>query len=164
MSKRLNLHEFQQHLTDRPQERDLPVAQASTLLVRIAGENWLVDMADIGEVLPLPQLAVVPFTKPWFRGVANVRGNLYGVADMAAYRHNGAASGDTDNRILLLAERYAFNAALLVDCVLGLRDTRNWRQDEVDGQTEYYDERGEPWRKLDVRGLLEQAEFLQIGV
>ena len=106
----------------------------------------------------------MPFTKPWFRGVANVRGNLFGVIDMAAYEHSGAASGDINNRILLVAERHAFNVALLVDRVLGSRDARRWLQSEVDGQIEYHDEQGTSWHKLDVSGLLEQAEFLQIGV
>ena len=164
MSKRLNLREFQQSLIDRLQETDTSVERVSTLGVQIGGQNWLVNMVDISEVLPLPQLTIVPFTKPWFRGVANVRGNLYGVIDMAAYEHSGAASEDINNRVMLVAERYAFNAALLVDRVLGLRDSRKWRQSGVDGQIEYHDEQNTVWRKLDVPGLLEQAEFLQIGV
>lgn len=164
MSKRLNLREFQQNLIDRLQAKDLSGERVTTLGVQIANGNWLVDMVDIAEVLPLPPLTRVPLTKPWFRGVANVRGNLYSVADMATYGHSGAASGDVNNRVLLVAERHAFNAALLVDRVLGLRDARRWRQSEVDGQVEYHDEQGAPWRKLDVSGLLEQAEFLQIGV
>jgi twitching motility protein PilI len=172
MSKRLNLREFQQNLIDRLQVKDLSAARVDTLGVQIAGRNWLVDMVDISEVLPLPALTAVPFTRPWFRGVANVRGNLYSVVDMAAYGHSGAAastgsgqaSGDADNRVLLVADRFAFNVALLVDRVLGLRDARTWNQSEVDGQIEYRDEQGASWRKLDVRGLLGQAEFLQIGV
>jgi twitching motility protein PilI len=172
MSKRLNLREFQQSLIDRLQETDMSVERVSTLGVQIGGQNWLVNMVDISEVLPLPQLTIVPFTKPWFRGVANVRGNLYGVIDMAAYEHSGAATstgsgqatGDINNRVMLVAERYAFNVALLVDRVLGLRDSRRWRQSGVEGQIEYHDEHSTVWRKLDVPGLLEQAEFLQIGV
>ncbi|MBI5626582.1 MAG: chemotaxis protein CheW [Nitrosomonadales bacterium] len=164
MSKRLNLREFQQGLIDRIQSTDMSGARVSTLGVQIAGQNWLVEMGDIAEVLPLPPLTPVPFTKPWFRGVANVRGNLYSVIDMAAYEHSGAASGDTNNRVLLVAGRYAVNAALLVDCVLGLRDARSWRQSEgIDKQTEYHDEFDTSWRKLDVHGLVEQAEFMQIG-
>jgi twitching motility protein PilI len=164
MSKRLNLREFQQNLIDRLQAKDMSEELMSTLGVQIAGRNWLVELADIGEVLPLPKLISVPFTKPWFRGVANVRGNLFSVADMAAYQHNGAASGDSNNRVLLVAERYAFNAALLVERVLGLRDARKWQRSEVDGQIGYHDEQGTHWHMLDVPGLLEQAEFLQIGV
>ncbi|MBI3479572.1 MAG: chemotaxis protein CheW [Nitrosomonadales bacterium] len=164
MSKRLNLREFQQNLLDRMQQADSSGARVSTLGVQIAGKNWLVDMRDVSEVLPLPAMTAVPHTKPWFLGVANVRGNLYGVIDMAAYAQGGGASGDVNNRVLLVAERHAFNAALLVDRVLGLRDAQSWRQNEVEGQVEYQDEQDILWRKLDVQGLLEQPEFLQIGV
>jgi twitching motility protein PilI len=163
MPRRLNLREFQQNLISRLQARDVGVQHVSTLGVQIAGQNWLLDMVDIDEVMPLPKLAPVPFSKPWFRGVANVRGNLYGVVDMMAYGGSGAATGTVDNRIMLVAKHFEFNVALLVDRVLGLRDARAWRQSEVGGQIEYHDEQGVLWRKLNVAGLLEQAEFLQIG-
>lgn len=164
MSKRLNLREFQQNLLDRLQVKDAPGAQISTLGIRIAGRNWLVEMGDIAEVLPLPPLTTVPFTKPWFRGLANVRGKLYSVVDMAAYEQSGVASGDAGNRVLLVAGRHGINAALLVDCVLGLRDARKWQQSVGIGkQVEYTDEQGVPWSKLDVHDLIEQAEFLHIG-
>lgn len=164
MAKRLNLREFQQSLSDRMQDKGRASEQLSSLGVQIAGQNWLVDMVDISEVLAPPSLTPVPLCKAWFRGVANVRGNLYCVADMAAYQHQGETTGDVANRVLLVAERHAFNAALLVDRVLGLRDVRDWRQSGVEGQVEYHDEHGVSWRKLDVVGLLEQPDFLQVSV
>ncbi len=163
MSKRLNLREFQQTLSNRMQAKDRSSEQLSSLGVLIAGQNWLVDMADISEVLTPPPLTSVPRSKEWFLGVANVRGNLYCVTDMAAYQHKGKASGGITNRVLLVAERHAFNAALLVDRVLGLRDARGWQQSEADGPDGYRDDQGTLWRRLDVSGLLEQEEFLQIG-
>ena len=117
-----------------------------------------------GTFLPLPKLAIVPFAKPWFRGVANVRGNLYGVVDMVTYQDSGVATGDTENRVILVAGRFEFNVALLVDRVFGLRDARAWPQSISDGQVEYRDEQGLSWRKLDVASLLKQVDFLQIGV
>ncbi len=164
MSKRLNLREFQQNLINQLQAKDLTVERVSTLGVQIANQNWLVEMGDIDEIMPLPKLAVVPFAKPWFRGVANVRGSLYGVVDMVAYQDAGVATGDAENRAILVSSRFEFNVALLVDRVLGLRDARNWSMTELNGQLEYQDEQGTAWRKLDVAGLLDQAEFLQIGI
>lgn len=163
-SKRLNLREFQQGVIDRLQAKGRTDDQATTLGVEIAGQNWLVDMSDVSEVLPPPPLTPVPLTKPWFLGVANVRGVLYSVADMAAYQQKKAASGAAANRVLLVAERHAFNAALLVDRVLGLRNARAWTQSEVNGQIQYHDGQGNPWRKLDIVGLLGHPDFLQIGI
>jgi len=164
MSKRLNLREFQQNLIGRLQQTGSSESRVTTLGVQIAGKNWLVDMADIGEVLPVPDLTIVPFTKSWFHGVANIRGNLYSVIDLAGYQHSGTASGDANNRVLLVSERHSFNAALLVDRVLGLRDANNWQTGEFEGQIGYVDESGGHWRKLDLQGLLTQPEFLQAGI
>ena len=171
MAKRLNLREYQQNLSNQLRAENLSVARAATLGVKIGGQNWLVDMVDIGEVLAMPALTTVPFTKPWYRGVANVRGKLYGVVDVAAFRQgegmaetgSGQATGDINNRILLVADRYEFDVALQVDHVLGLRDAHNWRQSSFGTQVEYHDEHGQAWQKLDVSALLDQAEFLQIG-
>ena len=138
--------------------------QASTLGVMIAGQNWLVDMKDVSEVLPLPELTRVPLSKKWFLGVANIRGNLLCIADVAAYLNIGAVNADTANRVLIVAERHLFNAALLVDRVLGLRDTRTWHESAQEGRIEYRDPQGIVWRKLDVTDLLNQNDFLQAGI
>ncbi|MEQ1629394.1 MAG: chemotaxis protein CheW [Gallionella sp.] len=159
MAKRTNLREFQQNLSDRMSAGDSDKRQISTLGVLIAGKPCLVDMSEISEVLSPQTLVTVPMAKPWVKGVSNVRGNLYCVTDIAAYLKLGEASGGMDNRLLLVAERYAFNSALLVDKVLGLRDARDWRASEAD----LTDEQGVVWRKLDIANLLSQAEFLQIG-
>jgi twitching motility protein PilI len=161
MSKRLNLREFQQGLTDRMNALDQGSEQLSLLGVQIEGQSWLVDMADISEVLPLPVLSVVPHTKKWFRGVANVRGSLYCIVDVACYQNLGEVSGAATNRILLLAEKHAFNAALLVERVLGLRDLRTLQFDQA--RNTYVDKQEMEWHKLDVSELIGQADFLQIG-
>lgn len=164
MSRRINLREFQQDLIDRMQAKGRAGGQISTLGVQIAGQNWLVDMHDLSGIAPLPSLTAAPLVRPWFLGMINVRGVLYGVTDLAAYQQRGKASGAAANRVLLVAERHAFNAALLVERVLGLRNARAWTQSEAGGQVQYRDEQGNAWNRLDITGLLGQPEFLQIGV
>ncbi len=159
MAQHLNLREFQQNLSDRIKAGGSEARQISTLGVSIAGQNWLVDMADISEVLTPLAVEPVPMSKAWIQGVTNVRGSLYCVADIASYLRLGAVRSSSENRMLLVSERYAFNAALLVDKVLGLRDAREWRAD----QTGYRDELDAVWHKLDIGNLLIQPEFLQIG-
>lgn len=161
MSKRFNLREFQQDLTDRIEAQGRDSEQLSLLGIQIANQNWLVDMADLSEVLPMPTLTVVPHSKKWMRGVANVRGNLYCVTDMAAFLNLGVTSGEPGNRIMLLANKHAFNAALLVERVLGLRELREMKFDQM--RNLYVDEQGMEWLKLDVPELLGRAEFLHIG-
>lgn len=162
MSKRLNLRDFQQKLSERLREESTTAHHLSTLGVQVGTEHWLVDMADIIEVLPMIKPTHLPLCKPWVVGMVNVRGNLYCVADMGMFFAQRRSSGETQNRILLVAEKYQFNAALLVERVFGLRDIEYWRYDPLQGC--YFDENNVMWRKLDVPGLLEQSDFLQIGV
>lgn len=135
----------------------------SMLGVEVAGQRWLVAAADVGEALPVPTLTPVPLAKSWLRGVANVHGELYCVADLAAYLRLGDASGEHENRVLVLADRQA-HAALLVERVLGLYQTAGWTRSEAEGQAVCRDEEGMSWRMLDVPGLLAQPEFLDIGI
>lgn len=164
MSKRFNLREFQQTVLDRLQAQVAGGSDhASTLGVQVGEEYWLVDMADISEVLPLPALTQVPLTKPWYCGVANVRGNLYSIVDTGVYMGGGATPREGTSRVLLAGHKFAFNAGLLVSRVLGLRNSRDWERDERDGEVHLRDASGQLWRKLDLAQLLLQPEFLQIG-
>ncbi|MDH2917800.1 MAG: chemotaxis protein CheW [Sideroxydans sp.] len=159
MANRINLREFQQALTARITNSASAQQQISTLGVMIAGQHYVLDMADISEVLERSRATAIPLSQPWVVGMTNVRGVLYCISDIAAYLKLGKASGNSDNRLLLVAERFGFNAALLVDSVLGLRDVQTFTAQ----QDHYLDAQQLVWRKLDVAGLLQQSEFLQIG-
>jgi twitching motility protein PilI len=164
MARRFSLREFQQNVLNRLQQRETAGGHASTLGVQVDKEYWLVEMADISEVLALPPLTPVPLTKPWYRGVANIRGNLYSISDLAAFMGQPEAAQEGQSRILLVNPQFSFNAGLLVTRVLGLRDTANWqRMESVEG-VDYQDEQGKIWHRLDIAKLLRQPEFLQIGV
>lgn len=164
MSKRFNLREFQQNVLDRLQAQAAGGgSRASTLGVQVGEEYWLVEMADIDEVLPPPPLTPVPLTKPWYCGVANVRGNLYGIIDFSAYMGGAPTPHEGQSRVLLVGQKFAFNAGLLVSNVFGLRNATDWQRSEQDGVTRLQDGNGQLWRKLEMTQLLEQPEFLQIG-
>jgi twitching motility protein PilI len=164
MSKRFNLREFQQGLLDRMQVQAGKSDQVATLGILVGQENWLVDMGDISEVLALPQMTAVPMTKPWYCGVANVRGNIYSIADLGAYLNYGPAAHDAQSRVMLIGQKYNFNTGLLVSKVLGLRNIKDWSQSEIKGEAYFEDSSGQKWRKLDIKQLLQQPEFIQIGV
>ncbi len=164
MSKRFNLREFQQSVLDRLQAQAAGGGSSvSTLGVQVGDEFWLVDMSDINEVLPPPPLSTVPLTKPWYCGVANVRGNLYSVVDFGLYTGGKAIPKEGQSRVLLVGQKFAFNAGLLVSRVLGLRNATDWERSEQDGEIRLKDGSGQVWRKLEMAQLLQQPEFLQIG-
>lgn len=164
MPKRLDLRQFQQDLNDRMRSKGREGEQISILGIQLGAEPWLVEMSEIGEVLPVPPLTAVPLTQPWYCGVANVRGSLVSVVDLAAYLGRGATPHGARSRVLLLAPKHAFNTGLLVGRVLGLRNPRNWRRSETGGGVRLEDSSGQAWRQLDIPALLAQPEFLHIGI
>lgn len=164
MSKRFNLREFQQSVLDRMQAQAAGgSSRVSTLGVQVGEESWLVDMADINEVMSPPPLTRVPLTKPWYCGVANVRGNLYSIVDMGLYNGGAEIPLEGQSRVLLVGQKFAFNAGLLVSRVLGLRNATEWERTEQGGKVLLRDGSGQVWHKLEMAQLLQQPEFLQIG-
>ncbi len=164
MSKRFNLREFQQGVLDRLQAQAAgKTKRISTLGVQVGDEFWLVEMSDISEVLSAPPLTRVPLTKPWYCGVANVRGNLYSIVDLGLFNGGAEISLEGQSRVLLVGQKYAFNAGLLVSRVLGLRNATDWQSSEQDGEIRFRDEEGQVWHKLEMPQLLNKPEFLQIG-
>jgi twitching motility protein PilI len=164
MSKRFNLREFQQNVLERMQARTTGGgSRVSTLGVQVGEAYWLVDMSDISEVLSPPPLTRVPLTKPWYCGVANVRGNLYSIVDVSVYGGGAETPHEGQSRVLLVGQKFAFNAGLLVSRVLGLRNAAEWKQVEEGGETLLQDGSGQMWHKLEMAQLLQQPEFLQIG-
>lgn len=165
MAKRFSLREFQQGILDRIQKQEASTSQhVATLGIQVGQSLWLIDMQDISEVLPPPSVTPVPLTQPWYRGVANVRGNLYSISDLAAFMGLGETHNDSQTRVLLTNPKLDCNVGLLVTRVLGLRDAMAWSHEVRDGEEQYHDEQGQMWRKLDLAQLVQQPDFLQIGI
>ncbi len=138
--------------------------QVATLGIIVGKDNWLVEMSEISEVLSIPELTAVPLTKKWYCGVSNVRGNIYSITDLGAYMNYGQTTHDAQCRVLLIGQKYNFNTGLLVSKVLGLRNAKDWQHSERNGVVLFQDDSGQEWRKLDIKQLIQQPEFIQIGV
>lgn len=165
---RLSLRDYQRELAERLRQAD-STRSASKLGVQVGRETWLVDLVEAGEVIPVPPITAVPLTRPWFRGVANVRGNLYSVVDFAAFVGVGSVETTERARLVLFGERLRSAAALLVDRSLGLRNPAQLRARAPSAEqpgwvrAEYDDEAGGHWRELDVRQLVQHEQFLNPG-
>lgn len=168
MAKKISLREFQEHLAARLVGAGGQTA-AGLLGVQSGNDYWLVNLADSGEIVPLTPLTPVPLTRPWFAGIANIRGNLYSVADFSAFRGHEPTPQNAGSRLLLIGTRYGTNAALLVSRMLGLRNIEAFTPAPVAADAPawareaYTDNEGRRWKKLDVRELLADESFMEIG-
>ena len=85
MARKTSLRDFQEYLAGRLKTAAQGKGGASWLGIQTGDESWLVDLADSGEIIQAPQLAGVPLVRPWFAGIANIRGNLYAVSDFPCF-------------------------------------------------------------------------------
>ncbi|MEO7916556.1 MAG: chemotaxis protein CheW [Dokdonella sp.] len=107
------------HVVGAQQQSDAPGVWRG-IGFRIGKRHLLGSIGDVSEILAVPMVTTVPGTCSWLRGVANVRGNLVPVIDMAAFIDD-TASEPTENSRLLLVRQPAGNVGLLVDEVFGQR-------------------------------------------
>lgn len=171
MAKRISRREFQEGLSQRLSQAAHGPSSNALLGVLAGRDYWLFDLADAGEIVPLPSLTGVPLTKSWFAGIANVRGSLYSVVDFSAFHGGAATPRNGASRLLLIGVRHGINSALLVSHTLGLKspesleaqvgaaaDPRPWIGER------YIDGKGQEWLKMRVKDLLIYPDFLDIAL
>ena len=168
MAAKLSLRDYQLELSGRLQRAETDDRAASKLGLEAGHAAWLVDLTEAGEMIPVPPVSAVPLTRPWFRGVANIRGNLYSVVDFAEFLGGEAAAVTDQARLLLISDRFRAGCALLVGRSLGLRrsgelEPRARGAESKWTRAEYTDPEGTRWRELDVPALLRDPEFLDVS-
>ena len=110
MANREALRELQGRLAQRLQLARTEARTLSWLAVECAGQGLLVPLATAGEIFPVGVLLPVPHTQAWFLGVANLRGGLHGVVDLAAFL--GLRAPMLRDAVREQQRLLAFNAAL----------------------------------------------------
>lgn len=169
MARKVSLRDFQEYLSGRLKTAAQGKGTAAWLGVEAGNEPWLVDLADSGEVVQAPVMMSVPLTQPWFAGIANIRGNLHAVTDFSAFRGGTPTPQNASARLLLVGTKFGANSALLVSRMLGLKNPENFALAAPDdaapawAAARYTDVNGQVWRKLSVRDLLVDQDFMNIG-
>jgi len=167
MASQTSLRDYQRDLAERLRNAQ-GAANASMLGVQVDDQAWLVDLREAGEVIPVPPIAPLPLTRPWFKGLTNIRGNLYSVVDFPAFLQRKPVVLTDQSRLLLLGDRFRLGAALLVDRSLGLRNPAQLERRKgalpAWARAQYADAEGRVWKELDLTQLVQHPDFLGIGI
>lgn len=180
MANKEALRELQQRLADRLQKVRQQAPARSWLAVEIAGHGFLLSLDQAGEIFPLTAIQPVPHSQEWFLGVANLRGQLHGVIDVAAFLSlpqrqnrnlNDIAARDA-GRLIAFNAGLQLNAALLIDRLMGLRNAGAVTPvEDVDTAARPHfigqrltDAQGRTWYELDLASLAADEAFLKIDV
>ena len=173
MANREALKELQSRLAGRLQAaRNEGVNVAAWLAVQAGGRDYLLPLSQAGEIFPWTGVQPVPYTQPWFLGIANLRGTLAGVIDIAALLgHGDKRSEQSLGEASLLGFNAALdvNAALMVDRLLGLRGNEAFASVEpADPASQdflgavHIDQTGRRWQELQLARLAQAPQFLNI--
>jgi twitching motility protein PilI len=172
------LRDFQARLTERLRLAGSAPDLAARLGLMIGDGRYLVDLSEAGEIVPMPESIVpVPLTREWLLGLVNLRGMLFTVIDLQRYANQGHADLGKESRLLALAARLNFNAAIVVTRMLGLRNIGSMRVAEdagddvaADGRARhdwigctFVDAEGNRWRELSLARLAASDRFLMVG-
>jgi len=122
----------------------------------------------IAEILPYPQPTPVPGSKPWINGLANVRGELLTVVDLARFL-TGVRTPVTPRSRLLSASLNKAPIGLLVDEIFGQRHFLE--SDSIPAEhpadsalngivSRKYHLGTEVWQELNIDKLFNSTEFL----
>lgn len=174
MANREALRELQVRLASRLQAaRSEGLSVSSWLAVETAGQYYLLPLAQSGEIFPWVTVQPVPYTQSWFLGVANLRGGLVGVADLAGMLGTTVTRTEqalSESSLLAFNAVLEVNAALLVDRLAGLRGTESFVSSEPPAPespaffgTTYIDAGGARWQELNLQILSQHPAFLSIS-
>ncbi len=175
MANRQALRELQSRLAERLQLARTEGVTPSWLAVEAGGRKYLFPLAQSGEIFPWVNTQPVSYTHIWFAGVANLRGGLFGVVDLASYVSGQAPVSRnelarSDSRFVSLNSALEVNCVLQIDKLAGLRkqeafvdfSTKNQAAPAYFGNS-YVDGGGVSWQEINLQLLARQANFLTIG-
>lgn len=174
MARREALRELQTRLAERLKGGRAQGAAVAWLAVESGGRGVLLPLGQAGEIFPLAPLLPVPHAQPWFLGVANLRGRLHGVVDLAAFLGLRAAAGGAEPlreqaRLVAFNPALGANCALLVDRLAGLRSAEQLRAEVDTGPRPAFagprlvDAAGRSWQELQLAALAADEVFLRIA-
>ena len=171
MANKQALRELQTRLADRLQAaRTEPLAK-SWLAVECSSRGFLFPLRDAGEIFAMSPLVAVPHSHRWFLGVANLRGHLHGVVDLAGFLGIKAAvePGRDQARLVGFNQELNINCVLLVDRLSGLRSEDELTLDADDGVerpsfagARFRDAASREWQELNLGELAGNESFLRI--
>lgn len=175
MSNREALRDLHSRLASRLQAAQAGEQTASWLGVRAGSLNLLVPLTHAGEIFPWVAPVPVPYAKPWFLGVANLRGGVFGVVDLAEYlgaprRAPMSEQARSQARLLSFNNLLDLNAALLIDQLLGLRQASQFTSvtPPDPSQAPHWGQRfttaeGEAWQEINLQHVAATSEFLSVA-
>jgi len=138
------------------------------VLFSVAGRLFVTPLGEVKEILNHPAtLTLVPGTRPWVAGVANIRGNLLPIIDLQSFLLHRQTVPGRRSRVLVV-DHEGLYSGLLVDPLVGIRrfyvSEHSTRSVELPETIKKYIERvyehdAEVWPVFSMHRLAASPEF-----
>ena len=170
MANKQALRDLQSRLAERLQAARTQERGQSWLAVECRGHGFLLPLREAGEIFALATILPVPYSQRWFLGVANLRGHLHGVVDLAGFLGvKSIEAGREQARLVGFNQALDLNCVLLVDRLAGLRsDAELAREPDLAEPRPAFvgarlrDAAGRLWQELALTELANDDAFLKI--
>lgn len=134
----------------------------------LLGLRFVAPLGQIAEMLEVPATTRLPGVQPWILGLANVRGKLLPMCDLAMFL-GGRLSPHKKSHRVLVVDQGKFFCGLIVDQAFGMQHfTSEVYMDEVEDAPEsvkpvtngaYRDAAGNQWAVMHIPALLADPRF-----
>lgn len=172
MANKQALRELQTRLAERLAAARTEKRVTSWLAVECAGYAFLLPLEQAGEIFPAAPVVHLAHAQSWFLGVANLRGGLFGVVDLARFlgiRESSPELSRDPPRLVVFNPALGLNCALMIDKLAGLRSADQLEADRADDSPKpdfvgvrYRDTTGRVWQELNLAALAGDEAFLKI--
>lgn len=90
------------------------------VVFEISGQRMIAPLGEIAEILTMPEYTSMPLVQPWLLGIANVRGRLLPLTDLAKFLNLPSHSAQDSLRKVLVIDHQTLFSGLIVDKVFGI--------------------------------------------
>lgn len=135
----------------------------------LLGRRFIAPMGQIAEMLEIPPSTRLPGVQPWVMGLANVRGRLLPLFDMAVF-FGGISLGQRRQQRALVIDTDQLYSGLVVDQAYGMQHfTRDLYTEHVDDVPDavapfvkggYVDASGVSWALFDMYAIANFSKFM----
>lgn len=109
------------------------------MVFEIGGQRLIAPMGEVSEVLSMPEYTSMPLVQPWLLGIANVRGRLLPLTDLAKLFSISSQLPQMKQRKVIVIDHSTLFAGLIVDRVLGIEQfsKEQYRAEAMDNDSPF---------------------------
>lgn len=110
------------------------------VVFELGGQRMIAPLGEVAEILAMPEYTSMPLVQPWLLGIANVRGRLLPLTDLAKFLRMPNSSNKDKRRKVLVIDHHTIFSGLIVDKVFGIEHftTEQYSPETIDSLSPFF--------------------------